>query len=602
MSNNTTADVTGIFSLDANRLVGLAAKGSPDVTYLAGQDMPTSGIPLTATLSDGVVASYVGSDIVRSTPQAGYADARDALRGIADGYKESVISSSIARRYATIPGSVWFVSNAATNNFASGADANNGTSKLTPKLTLAAAVAAARDGDMIVLNDSATPYLVTNLDISKRLTIVPLSAGGATIAADTGSTSYVIKILIGTVTLGALIVDTNGNAPVAFSDDLLFRKLRLIGTTVKTHTTYWTQFQSELECVDGVQWISTGVTKAAIKLPCNVLSGTIYFGAGTVIDGNVDCRPEKLGVKFRMYGTTINGVPSGSASFGLYLGGLDDIEIIDSYYPGVDVASTAALNVVPIVGKPCSRVYIRNYRCNGPRNSGSAGGYGFIIGDDALTTTGAAISGVEITGCLVEHVNHGIILSVGVTDANIWGNVIRDSVIGLIAKATSGPVAFYSNVVAGGSLTGGALRTKQSNAVFYNNLVIYDAQSVSGGRFIWSSDSSANPAFKNNILYAPGLTVSCAVQIDAGSTASASNNDYFGSLAATAFAGGALAAWQASSEPTALSVDPQFAGGGDWRLLPTSPLANYGVLGLAPCDYYGNAWSGVPCGPMPVSA
>ena len=33
MSNNTTADVTGIFSLDTNRLVGLAAKGSPDVTY-----------------------------------------------------------------------------------------------------------------------------------------------------------------------------------------------------------------------------------------------------------------------------------------------------------------------------------------------------------------------------------------------------------------------------------------------------------------------------------------------------------------------------------------------------------------------------------------
>ena len=56
MSNNTTADVTGIFSLDTNRLVGLAAKGSPDVTYLAGQDTPTSGIPLTATLSDGVVS------------------------------------------------------------------------------------------------------------------------------------------------------------------------------------------------------------------------------------------------------------------------------------------------------------------------------------------------------------------------------------------------------------------------------------------------------------------------------------------------------------------------------------------------------------------
>ena len=58
--SNTTADVTGIFSLDTNRLVGLAAKGSPDVTYLAGQDTPTSGIPLTATLSDvGIVNTVV---------------------------------------------------------------------------------------------------------------------------------------------------------------------------------------------------------------------------------------------------------------------------------------------------------------------------------------------------------------------------------------------------------------------------------------------------------------------------------------------------------------------------------------------------------------
>ena len=63
MSNNTTADVTGIFSLDTNRLVGLAAKGSPDVTYLAGQDTPTSGIPLTITLtSDGGIGDLAVGD------------------------------------------------------------------------------------------------------------------------------------------------------------------------------------------------------------------------------------------------------------------------------------------------------------------------------------------------------------------------------------------------------------------------------------------------------------------------------------------------------------------------------------------------------------
>ena len=59
--SNTTADVTGIFSLDTNRLVGLAAKGSPDVTYLAGQDTPTSGIPLTVTSDGGIELSVGGS-------------------------------------------------------------------------------------------------------------------------------------------------------------------------------------------------------------------------------------------------------------------------------------------------------------------------------------------------------------------------------------------------------------------------------------------------------------------------------------------------------------------------------------------------------------
>ena len=80
MSNNTTADVTGIFSLDTNRLVGLAAKGSPDVTYLAGQDTPTSGIPLTATLSDGVVVFDAPTTAAISSIALGVASSGDTLK------------------------------------------------------------------------------------------------------------------------------------------------------------------------------------------------------------------------------------------------------------------------------------------------------------------------------------------------------------------------------------------------------------------------------------------------------------------------------------------------------------------------------------------
>ena len=69
--SNTTADVTGIFSLDTNRLVGLAAKGSPDVTYLAGQDTPTSGIPLTVTSDGGNVIGLASGALSIPSAQDG---------------------------------------------------------------------------------------------------------------------------------------------------------------------------------------------------------------------------------------------------------------------------------------------------------------------------------------------------------------------------------------------------------------------------------------------------------------------------------------------------------------------------------------------------
>ena len=109
--SNTTADVTGIFSLDTNRLVGFAAKGSPDVTYLAGQDTPTSGIPLTATLSDGGVA------FDEPTTAAIIAIAGDASSGsaaqIVDGYPVEVTGTTEVLVSAVPCDVVWIAHNGA---------------------------------------------------------------------------------------------------------------------------------------------------------------------------------------------------------------------------------------------------------------------------------------------------------------------------------------------------------------------------------------------------------------------------------------------------------------------------------------------------------
>lgn len=70
MSNITTADITGVFDLDTGRLIGIAPKGVNDVTYLAGQDTQTNGVPVTATTSsDGgnVISGPDGAPAVALT-------------------------------------------------------------------------------------------------------------------------------------------------------------------------------------------------------------------------------------------------------------------------------------------------------------------------------------------------------------------------------------------------------------------------------------------------------------------------------------------------------------------------------------------------------
>ena len=99
MSNNTTADVTGIFSLDTNRLVGLAAKGSPDVTYL-----------VTLTSDQGIAFDEPTTDAIIAI--AGDASSGSAAQ-IVDGYPVEVTGTTEVLVSAVPCDVVWIAHNGA---------------------------------------------------------------------------------------------------------------------------------------------------------------------------------------------------------------------------------------------------------------------------------------------------------------------------------------------------------------------------------------------------------------------------------------------------------------------------------------------------------
>jgi lysophospholipase L1-like esterase len=154
MSNITTADITGVFNLDTGRLVGLAAKGSPDVTYLAGQDTPTSGIPLTVTLtSSGGVPLISGlgglTDLKRffgevwdSGATAKYIVSGDSTRDNSYNMMIAYYTAMLAKVGVTV-----------VDNAESGQSGQNWKNNVGA-VTLAQAIAASGDGANVVLEFS----------------------------------------------------------------------------------------------------------------------------------------------------------------------------------------------------------------------------------------------------------------------------------------------------------------------------------------------------------------------------------------------------------------------------------------------------------------
>jgi hypothetical protein len=240
---------------------------------------------------------------------------------------------------------------------------------------------------------------------------------------------------------------------------------------------------------------------------------------------------------------------------------------------------------------------------NGVAAAQQSAGYGIAVGNE--TALADTLANVAIYENDISHANHGLFAGYGITSGYSRGNVVRDTAIGCITKGNTCGFVHAANVVIGGPLTGGGLRSKTSgNAKFYNNLVVFDSQSVAGGVGQQADTTSVDTDYQNNIIYAPSVACSKAAVLASGSTATYANNDYYaGSFGAAAFDNGGttygtVALWAAAKEASALNVDPLFVGLGDYHLQSGSPAIGVGTV-VTENDFFGSAMTRA-LGPMPV--
>ena len=320
MSDNTTADVTGIFSLDTNRLVGLAAKGSPDVTYLAGRDTPTSGIPLTATLSDGVVVFDPATEA--------------AIVALAGGGSGTISANS----FGASPSASWEINRDAFNAaFAAAEAAGGGNVTAAPGvyagkgIVIGSHVLADMPGVTIISPDGQAPNPVATLittttgDVtSNTLTVADTSrieigtllaiheagpehdvqATVLTAAIDASQTTGItLTTLTGFPTIGVLRIGTELIRYTGRSGGLLSGVTRgYLGTTAASHTTAeWIRLSRHHYAV--VTAISGNVVTLDEPVNLAVVGATVSVGSRNVKITNL----------------TVNGnAPSGGASASVY--------------------------------------------------------------------------------------------------------------------------------------------------------------------------------------------------------------------------------------------------------------------------------------------
>lgn len=513
----------------------------------------------------------------------------------------------------------FYVSQTATNGYVVGSNANNGTSKTTPKLTIGGANSAAVSGDTIIVNDGT--YNEGVIYISKGLTINPENPNAVTI---TTPSSYVLDITptsTSPVVLGQIILAGQGKAQygMVVRDSSSTSAVTLNGTTISDTLNY---------AINGGAAAHINFSASNITVNCPNKQGGPAILLGPIAAGSVSITSSTFTLVssstsagnlsvISLVGTTgvtasitNNNISTQSGTSGS-LGAIDVRNIANAVITGntlsiTDIAgrlgvmdgivvNAASTNTVDSSNPTIANNTITN-------TESGAGAHLILVGEDASGTSyahnmvnNAFVYGNTVSGAASNKTTlHGIMLG-NQSGGEVFKNKVDNVGIGLIAKGQTNGL-FHDNLVT--RVYGQYLRSKASTGTkFYNNTAIMSVGYADTGMMADQDLStliySSNIDFKNNIIYSSS-TVSYFVSVGSTSTAIFSNDLYYAPTSTSPFtyqgtSYASSSAWAAAKESTLVSSNPMFVSdGSNYALQYLSPAIDAAATTTITADLLGN--------------
>jgi len=515
-----------------------------------------------------------------------------------------------------------YVSNSSSNGYAIGNNSNTYTqaqNKSTPKLTVAGGISVAQSGDTIVINNGTyveSSYL--NPGVS-NLTINPESDYGVTVQVS-GTPSYIFVPTTAGLTIGKIILDGQNIANEIIHPGAVFSGLTINGTRMLNFKQFAIDDvgrMTNLTMTGGWFIQTTTSTNSADGINLSLGNST-----NSITNGTINITTSASGVAGILVGTTVANNNTNISNLSINIVQTNSSNTSSGI---IVLGSTSAIisnNNLTISGGSSndgisvpSSTTIQNTSTNIHDNtvlaiSGtSPGGHGIIVGNDS-TTPGAGIVGPLVYKNTVTGFNHGMGFFCGVSNGIMSQNIVNKGTnsgggtIGFILKQGNNNL-IASNIVTGGPMTGGSLRSKaDTNGSFINNTVIVDTTSAEPIYVTTDPNNSKNTTgeyYSNNIIFVASGITSSVEDVDASNTSSFSNNDYYGTFSTYPFhyqntSYTSFSLWKANIEPSATNYDPIFSNisGGDYTLNYLSPIIGAGVVTSVTTDYVGNPIYGTP--------
>lgn len=490
-----------------------------------------------------------------------------------------------------------YVSQSSNNGYAAGNDSNTGLSKSEAKLTLASAISASSNGDIVVINDGVYTA-ATYHDVAIGLELIAENDHAVTLKCAAGQAQVIRVGAAGqTITIGKLVIDAENNSAASC--------IGINGTTARAVTLSGTALRNPGASRFGVESINSSqvltLRVEGVDFSCATTAGAVYCllgsGASVAIDGLTVDNSAGSGVASyarapvyvnatalavvhirRVSGSWKTSSGTISASFIRTSGCRGIIENNRGMVLSGGDTNGCLIRVANDSGVQADSVLIR-------KNSGSNntnGGYLILVGADGAgandnKTNYCVVAENDVSGSDAATVMHGIMIG-NSKGGVVCGNVVRNAAISYLCKLCSEAVYFLNNdAVMPYSSTSGVYRAKgATNMQIAGNRAICASGKINPF-FVVDRDPtiptlSTGVSAIGNTLYS-SAQMSKAITVGGAGDSSAATfvlNNYSASYAAGAFIYQASSydtpgAWSAAVEPTLRQVNLTDSDSGFWR-------------------------------------